>query len=143
MMRTETLLAPLAIVWSAAWRAQVSHLVIFALVPGIAALTHVALGIVLLPFTLASPGSKNVTFGAQVTHLSEPSCWVAAAPCGVAEKAIVSTPWAASSESQSNDSLEPFVPLPTEFTVRHSWFVLWLVWFLGYLAMREKARRAA
>ena len=27
-------------------------------------------------------------------------------------------------------AVEPFLPLPTAFTGRHLWFVLWLAWFI-------------
>lgn len=135
----------LRLVWSALWRAQLSHLLVVALLPASAALLHVALGIVLLPFVLLGAGDRHLTFGSQVAHLNQPSCWIALAPCPIADCEIVALgsrePAHAGPEAGSGTTpppMEPFLPMPSGVTVRHVWFVLWLAWFLWHVVRRER-----
>jgi len=140
-------LRALLLTWSALWRAQVSHLVVFAVVPLLAAILHAALGVILLPFLPDSFGDGLVARGAQAAHLRQPSCWLMLAPCGVADRTVAPVPFMASSSDQppatrSGVTVEPFLPAPTALTVRHVWFVLWLAWFGAYLVHRERSGRS-
>ena len=114
-----------------------------------AALLQFAFGIVLLPFLLLSFGDRTTNFGGQVTHLSQPSCWLAVMPCSVADMTLFalpnhsSVPAETSSSASHSIDAEPFMPLPSSFTVRHFWFALWLLWFVLFLVRRERLRREA
>lgn len=130
----------LLLVWSAAWRAQVSHLAVFTLLPGIAAAVHIALGVVLLPFLLIGFGAGKHDLGPEVAHLASPGCWVALAPCSFAEKSFLPLP---GTPAASDTQAEPFLPLPTALNVRHLWFAAWLCWFLVHLVRRERPGSAA
>lgn len=131
---------------SALWRAQVSHIAVFALIPGIAALSRAAIGIVLLPFLLVGAGDRVAELPGEVRHLAEAGCWIALAPCSLAERSLFKAharpqpAQAAEVHAPATPEPEPFLPMPTSFTVRHAWFCLWLGWFLVFLWRREKAR---
>jgi hypothetical protein len=58
-------LAAFKLVWSAVWRMQASHLVVFVALPAFAALAHALIGMALLTVLLASPSSRSHEFGAQ------------------------------------------------------------------------------
>ncbi|MBL8381048.1 MAG: hypothetical protein JNM79_24480 [Burkholderiales bacterium] len=127
-----------------------AHLLLFAAAPLVLALLQVALGIVFLPFLLLSAGDRSVELARAAMHLRDPACWVMLAPCSVADKALFTFPWASAmrdaSPAPGTPEPEPFLPLPSDFTVRHAWFLLWLLWFLSYLTKhgrqgKEQARR--
>lgn len=130
----------IALVWSALWRAEVSHLAIFAVLPMTSAILRAAVGIVLLPFLLVGFGDRTLTTGGEVAHLSQWSCWVALAPCSVTDRTLVLLPGTARSRV-ADDAPEPFLPPPSSLTLRHVWFVVWLAWFASYLIRRERRRR--
>lgn len=132
--------AAVALVWSALWRAQVAHLAIFALVPALAALVQMTLGVLLFPFLLVGFGDKEIGAGTQVSHRASPGCWIVVMPCPVAERTVAHLPMLRE-EPQAEPSTEPFLPRPSDLTLRHIWFVLWLVWFLVFLVRRERGRR--
>jgi hypothetical protein len=132
------------LIWSALWRAQAVHFCIFVLLPGVVALLHFAVGIVFLPFLLIGEGDRILTLGEQANHLAQGGCWVALMPCDLAERTLFDLPSqkqeASTALAQNWLQLEPeaFMPIPTSFTLRHAWFVVWLVWFLVFFAMRER-----
>jgi hypothetical protein len=137
------------LIWSALWRAQVVHLCIFVLLPGLVALLHFAVGIVFLPFLLIGEGDRVLTLGEQANHLAQGACWVALMPCDLAERTVFAAPSekqeASTAGAQNWPPLapEPFMPIPTSFTLRHAWFVVWLVWFLVFFARRGRTDREA
>lgn len=131
------------LLWSALWRAQALHLVLFVLLPAAAAAMRTLLGVVLLPFLLVSAGERSASLGGEVAHLKEPACWLALLPCSIAGRTLYEPNRKASqtqlpSASTSTTEPEPFMSLPTSFTVRHAWFLGWLSWFLAYLLRRER-----
>jgi hypothetical protein len=132
------------LVWGAAWRAQASHLAIFALLPVIAAGVRLLLGLVLLPVLIVGFGDRQADGPTEMSHLRQPGCWVALAPCPAASMALfplrrqVADP--ASGGPREGD-VEPFFPLPSDFNLRHAWLVVWLVWFAWFLVRRDVARR--
>jgi hypothetical protein len=132
------------LVWSALWRAQAAHICIFVLLPGLVALLHFSVGVVFLPFLLIGEGERTLTLGEQVNHLVRAGCWVALMPCDLAERTVFDLPsqnmQAPSTAAQNwlQPEPEPFIPLPTSFTLRHAWFIAWLVWFLVFLARRRR-----
>ncbi len=135
----------LLLVWSALWRVQVSHIAAFVLLPAGAALARFSLGLVLLPMLLVGFGNRAHEGAAEVSHLSSPSCWVALAPCAFADLALLSVSRSLRS-GQADPSLEPerepFLPVPTEFTIRHGWFLLWVLWFILFLVRRQRSSAA-
>jgi hypothetical protein len=139
---------PLQIVWSALWRAQATHLVLFAAAPLLVAILHVVLGILALPFTLLSFGDRSLSYGHQVSHLRQPGCWIVLATCDVANRELVSLPWenvpASPADVPNAPEVEPFIPLtlPSGLTPRHLWFFIWLGWFLLFLRRWRKHRDA-
>lgn len=133
----------LKLISGAVWRIQASHLVVFAVLPLAIAVVRLVFGIILLPFLLIGFGQTQVEAAGEIGHLREPGCWIALAPCSLADRAL----WP---EDSSTDPLqiakeppdiEPFMPWPTSFTVRHGWFVLWLLWFAVYLVRRHSRSR--
>ena len=137
------------LVWSALWRAQAVHLCIFVLLPGVVALLHFAVGIVFLPFLLIGEGDRIITLGEQANHLAQGGCWVALMPCDLAERTLFDLPSqkqeasTASAQNWLQPEPEAFMPIPTSFTLRHAWFVVWLVWFLVFFTRRERFGREA
>lgn len=136
------------LIWSALWRAQVSHLAVFAVVPLMAAIAHAALGVLLLPFLSGGFGDGSVARGAQASHLREPGCWLMLAPCGVADRTVAPLPFIVPPGDQppvteSGVMVEPFLPVPTTLTVRHLWLFTWLAWFAACLVRRERSARSA
>lgn len=133
------------LLWSALWRAQAVHVCMFVLLPGLVALLHFAVGIVFLPFLLIGEGGRTLTLGEQANHLVRPGCWVALLPCDLAERTVFDLPsqskQAASTSAHKwlQPEPEPFFPLPTSFTLRHAWFVAWLVWFLVFVARCKRS----
>jgi hypothetical protein len=135
----------LRLLWSALWRVQASHLAVFVLAPVAAAAVRAAIGVVLLPFLLVGFGDLERVGLAEVGHLRSAGCWVALAPCPLADLPLVALPLqgsAATSASPYARESEPFLPLPTDLTPRHAWFALWLGWFMLFLVRRARRRRA-
>lgn len=130
------------LIWSALWRAQVSHLAVFVVVPLVAAVVRAAIGVILLPFLLGGFGDGSVAHGAQVSHLRDPACWLMLAPCGVADRSVAPMPFQ-TVVLQSGMQVDQFLPMPIDLTVRHVWFVLWLAWFVAHLVRRERRSRTA
>ena len=143
-------MSPLLIVWVALWRAQVSHLLVFAALPLLAFALRAALGLIFLPFLLLSFGNRNVTAGAELAHLPVPGCWLALAPCPIADLTLLPS-LIASGNSATGERLpappkmpvaaepaEAFIPMPTSVTLRHAWFGIWLVWFIAHLVRRGR-----
>ena len=149
----------LSLVWAALWRAQVSHLLVFAALPLLAFALRAALAFVLLPFLLLSFGNRDAAIGAELGHLSTPSCWVALAPCPIADLTVL--PFSRTSSSSSalskpvsanqspapsttpvkSEPPEAFLPMPTSVTVRHVWFAVWLAWFVAHLVWQDTRLR--
>ena len=132
--------------WAAAWRAQAAHLLFFAVVPQAVAAGESAIKIVFLPFLLLSFGDRSIELTTAVDHLTRPGCWVALAPCEVANTALVrlrAEPVGGkqpSTQSDADDDLAA-VDIPDFLTWRHVWFAAWLGWFLVYLVRRERKAR--
>lgn len=130
--------------WSVLWRAQATHLAVFVAVPLLAALARIGLGLVLLPFLLLGPGNRDASLGAELAHLKRPGCWVMLASCPLADRALAALPVDPPPEAAPElapygpPEPEPFLPVPQSFTVRHVWFVLWLVWLGIFLVRRER-----
>jgi hypothetical protein len=140
-MAPSAALNSLCLVWSALWRAQVSHLVVFAAIPALSALVQAAIGIVVLPFLLLGFGDRAHGIGIQIHHLSSFGCWVMLASCSAADHAIMALPQLA---GQSREvGAEPFFGIPSDINLRHVWFALWLGWFVWFLVRRERSRRTA
>ena len=134
----------LSLLWSALWRVQASHLAVFVLVPAAAAVLRLALGLVFLPFLLVGFGDRALDGPAEVAHLRNPGCWVALAPCALAEVPLLALPGRAppaAATSGTGPEPEPFLPMPSDLTPRHAWFLAWLLWFVLFLVRR--ARRPA
>lgn len=134
----------LLLVWSALWRLQVSHLLVFVLLPVAAAALRAALGIVLLPFLLVGFGSRTES-SSELAYLKSPNCWLALAPCVLGDISLISPARQQSSASAVQPAAteaEPFIPAPSAFTVRHAWFVAWLLWFVAFLVHRARKKRA-
>jgi hypothetical protein len=138
---------PLLLITSALWRAQVVHLLLFVVLPAMAAAARTVLGVALLPLLLVGPGDRTVSLADGVAHLAEAGCWIALAPCSLADR-VLHQPRSASADSPSPGAtaaaaveVEPLLPLPTAFTLRHAWFGLWLLWFLVFLVRRERRGR--
>lgn len=133
----------LKLIGSAVWRIQASHLLVFAALPLAIAGIRLILGVVLLPFLLIGFGQIQVGAAQEIAHLRQPGCWIALAPCSLADRAL----WPLNSSSQASmaeeepSNVEPFMPVPTSFTVRHAWFVAWLVWFVVFLVRRHRSSR--
>lgn len=111
--------------------------------PGILALARLASGIAVLPALLVGPGERTEAWPRGLDHLRDTSCWIALAPCAAADRTVLDfdeQPRRPVFEPPPVEP-EPFLPVPTSFTARHLWFALWLAWFLGFLAVRERARR--
>lgn len=130
--------------WSVLWRAQATHLAVFVAVPLLAALARIGLGLVLLPFLLLGSGNRDASLGAELAHLKRPGCWVMLASCPLADRALAALPVDPPPEAAPElapygpPEPEPFLPVPQSFTVRHVWFVLWLVWLGIFLVRRER-----
>ena len=77
------------LLWSALWRVQVSHLVVFVLLPVAAIALRIAVGIVLLPFLLVGFGNRAPLGSAELAHLRTPGCWLTLAPCALADRKSV------------------------------------------------------
>ncbi len=139
----------LLLAWSVAWRAQVVHAVLFVLLPLLAATASFALGIVLMPFLLLGEGDRTVMLGTEARHLREPGCWVMLAPCSVADRTLFGLPWgggeamSAATTSPTEPEVEPFLPIPETFTLRHAWYFGWLAWLGVFLVRRERGGPAA
>lgn len=134
----------LSLVWSALWRVQASHLAVFVLLPGVAAALRAVVGVVLLPFLLVGVGDRTQAHVSELGHLSSAGCWLALAPCTLADLALLALPESLSPAPASSPYAvepEPLMPLPTALTVRHLWFALWLIWFVGFLVRRSRQRR--
>lgn len=133
----------LKLIGSAVWRIQASHLAVFVALPLAIAGIRLIFGVVLLPFLLIGFGQTQVGAVQEIVHLRQPGCWIALAPCSLADRAI----WPLKSSSQASlaeeapSNVEPFMPVPTSFTVRHAWFVVWLLWFVVFLVMRHRRSR--
>lgn len=114
-------------------------------IPLAIALVQVALGIVFLPFYLLGAGNRNVELAQAAMHLRDAECWVALAPCRIADKPLVPLPWAGrvrgADHLPGSPEPEPFLPLPADLTARHVWFLVWLFWFALYLKARENQRK--
>jgi hypothetical protein len=132
----------LQLVWSALWRAQVVHLVLFVGAPVLLGLLKLLLSIVFLPFLLLSFGDTKRDEGS--SHLQEIGCWVALAPCSVAHKPLMNlpSPQSASPEptapSLATEAPDPLAEFPSALTPRHVWFFAWLVWFLLYIVRANR-----
>jgi hypothetical protein len=113
-------------------RAQAVHLVLFVGMPVLLGLLKLLLSIVLLPLLLLGFGDTNRDDSP--SHLHEVGCWVALARCSVADKPLVDLPspraaGVAPADPQSAaDAAEPFAEIPSAITLRHAWFLAWLVW---------------
>lgn len=130
------------LVWAALWRAETVHLGLFVGVPALLGLLKSLLGIVFLPFLLLSFGDTHRQ--TRASHLGEAACWVALAPCSVAEAEFIALPVLARAASEKPPDLAPRGPLgelPTALTLRHLWFMLWLSWFVLFLVVRERRER--
>lgn len=140
---TPPLARQLDLIWSALWRAQILHLVMFIVLPALVAAAHVALGLTLLPFLLIGEGSRNVELGKQIAPLREPGCWVMLAECRLAARDVVALPTGVGGPRslEEHPAVEPFMPLPSALTWRHVWLSAWLVWFLSFVVRRERRRR--
>ena len=109
-------------------------------------MAEAALKIVFLPFLLLSFGDRSIELTTAVDHLTRPGCWVALAPCEVANTALVrlrAEPVGGkqpSTQSDADDDLAA-VDIPDFLTWRHVWFAAWLGWFLVYLVRRERKAR--
>lgn len=136
-------MAAFKLVWSAVWRMQASHLVVFVALPLFAALAHALIGVVLLPVLLASPSSRSHEFGAQAAHLAQPGCWLALAPCALADRSLAPWPFGEpeANTADTGAAIEPLFPLPTALTVRHAWLTAWFAWFMLHLVRRERRPR--
>ena len=135
----------LSLVWSALWRVQVSHLAVLVVVPAVAAALRAAVGIVLLPFLLVGLGDRTHGQAREFGHLSSPGCWLALAPCELADRPVFALPESLSLAPASSPYAvepDPFLPLPTALTARHLWFAVWLIWFVRFLVRRSRTRRA-
>jgi hypothetical protein len=136
-------MSSLKLTGSAVWRIQASHLVVFVALPLAIAGIRLFFGVVLLPFLLIGFGQTHVGAAQEIAHLRQPGCWIALAPCSLADRAL----WPLKSSSQASlaveesSTVEPFMPVPTSFTVRHAWFVAWLVWFVVFLIRRHQRSR--
>jgi hypothetical protein len=130
----------LQLIGSALWRVQAAHLAVFAVLPALALLLRVALGLVLLPFVVSGFGQRELALGAEVAHLRQPGCWVALAPCDFGDVTLLAPPHRATTAPAAPlaPQTEPFLPLPTTFTVRHLWFLAWLLWFAVHLVRRAR-----
>lgn len=118
----------------------------FVLVPVAAAALRASLGVVLLPVLLVGFGDRTDEGASEIRHLASPGCWLALAPCSLAEKPLVALPMAQSPAASSTPYTvepEPFLPVPSDLTPRHVWFGLWLLWFVWFLLRRRRKRRAA
>lgn len=139
---------PLSLIWSALWRAEVTHLALFVVLPCAVLAARAVFGIALLPFLLVGASGRDASLTGEVRHLGEPACWVAVLPCSLADRALYEpdaspTPSTQPSTGVPGTEPEPFLPLPTSLTVRHAWFVLWLLWFVAHLFRHERARDIA
>jgi hypothetical protein len=138
---------PAMLIWSALWRAQVVHLGVFVVLPALAAMLQIALGVVLLPFQLIGEGRQELALTGPIHHLAQPGCWVALLPCSLGDRAIVVPTRSANSVPPQNrptpktaEEPEPFMPLPTALTIRHAWLIALLTWFGVFLVRRERRR---
>lgn len=131
------------LIWSALWRAQALHLVMFIVLPALVAVAHVALGLTLLPFLLIGEGSRNVELGKQIAPLREPGCWIMLAECKLAARDVVALPAGIGGPRslEEQPAIEAFMPLPSALTWRHVWLLAWLAWFLPFVVVRERRRR--
>lgn len=147
MRSTTSLGGALPFAWSVLWRAQVAHLAVFVVVPLLATVARVALGLVLLPFLILGPGNRDASLGAELAHLQRPGCWVMLAPCPLADRALAALPVDPPQEAAPElapyapPAPEPFLPIPQSLTVRHLWFLLWLGWLGVFLFRRERRRK--
>jgi hypothetical protein len=136
----------LLLIWSALWRVQASHLVVFVLVPVAVAAFRAALGIVLFPLLLIGFGNHTHEVLPEIDHLRHPGCWIALAPCTLAELPLLALPGQGSAASQGGPFTpepEPFLPVPKDFSLRHAWFIFWLIWFVLFVVRRARKRSAA
>lgn len=131
-----------SLLWAAAVRAQIAHLLLFVLVPLLSVLMRVMFAIVFMPFFLLGGGDRNVQLGAPMSHLHDPRCWIALAPCAAADRTLftlgetATPPRNAAVRPTPSASANVVDPLPV--TWRHAWFLAWLAWFLVYLLHRER-----
>lgn len=128
----------LRLVVSLLWRAQAAHWGVFVLAPLVSAAAQIALGLVMLPFLLLGAGDKALSWGAQIQHLSEPSCWVMLARCSAADRVIVEL----HSPEAGPGTIDALASLG-HIGLRHVWLSVWLLWLLVFLVRRERAARKA
>lgn len=131
----------LGLVWSALWRAQAVHLVVFVIAPLLIALCQAALGIVLLPFTLGGDASRQIDLVPVTAPFLQAGCWVGLGPCDWADRSLFDFSRGVAGTASGAAAIESFMPWPTSFTVRHAWFAAWLVWFVVFLFGRERRLR--
>jgi hypothetical protein len=132
----------LTLVWAALWRAEAVHLGLFVVAPLLLGLLKLLLGIVFLPLLLVGFGDTDL--GTRDSHLREAGCWIALAPCSIADASLIEFParTVAAPDSQANPTpREPFAEWPSAVTLRHLWFAAWLSWFVFHLVARERRRR--
>lgn len=141
-MQTASRSAIPSLLWAAAVRAQIAHLLMFVLLPLVSVLMRMLLAIVFMPFFLLGGGDRNVQLGAPMAHLQDPRCWIALAPCAAAGRAVITLGETANPPPDAAVRPTPAAtgvqPLPV--TWRHVWFLAWLAWFLVYLLHRERLR---
>lgn len=128
--------------WGALWRAQAVHVAVFAVGPIVLALLQVAWALVSLPFLLVGAGSREVAVGVAVKHLASPGCWVALAPCALAQQEVFDLGGFGSPSTGGSADAAGGAGEPLAIDVRQLWFALWLVWLVVFLVQRERRSRA-
>lgn len=106
------------LLWSAIWRAQIVHLLVFIVMPVVIACVQIVITLLFFPFAIiGSMGNGTIEPGKTITaHLAEPWCWVAGGPCSL------------------TDTLH--------WPIRYIWLALWIGWVLWYAVRRQRKRNA-
>ncbi|MBL8361910.1 MAG: hypothetical protein JNN18_15560 [Rubrivivax sp.] len=87
---------------------------------------------------MVGAGDREVTVGVAVKHLASPGCWVALAPCALAQREVfdlggLGSPSTGRAAATTGDAGETVA-----IDVRQLWFALWLVWLVVFLVRRER-----
>lgn len=126
--------------WGALWRAQAAHVAVFAARPIVLALLQLAWALVALPFLLVGAGDRDVTVGVAVKHLASPGCWVALAPCALAQREVFDLGGFGGPSTGREAAATGAAGESAAIDVRQLWFAVWLVWLVVFLVRRERRR---
>ena len=134
------------LVWAALWRAQASHLLMGVGWPLVWGAVKVVRALVLAPFFLLGAGDRQVDAGTSMSHLAQPQCWVALAPCAWADRPMLaflaaSSPARRVAEPVASRGQTECLDWLAGITWRQAWFFAWLAWFAVFLWQRERPVR--